>query len=193
MVSAVQDLSLLEDSLTLQPPPSSDPKVQTLLTTLQSERRNLEGAKAVVRAVEASSRNEAVIQQAQNEVRSAQATIDFLENELAKVQLGSGGGASPSRPGRGEGSGSDPSRGYNNPAMSPSRSTGSSQGIAPGMNSGLPQSQSQNWDRDRPLPPPPGGQEVAAPKRAEPKNYTQLGKLLLTCRTLMLMIRPPSI
>jgi classical protein kinase C/novel protein kinase C epsilon type len=153
--------------------------VQTLLTTLQSERRNLEGAKAVVRAVEASSRNEAVIQQAQNEVRSAQATIDFLENELAKVQLGSGGGASPSRPGRGEGSGSDPAlRGYGNPAMSPSRSTGSSQGMGPGAGAGMNQSQSQNWDRDRPLPPPPpGAQDVAAPKRAEPKNYTQLGKI----------------
>lgn len=149
--------------------------MQTLLTTLQSERRNLEGAKAVVRAVEASSRNEAVIQQAQNEVRSAQATIDFLENELAKVQLGSGGGGSPARPGRGEGSGPDPSRAYQNPAMSPSRSTGSGQAMAPGMNAGMNQSQSQNWDRDRPLPPPPGGQEDAAPKRAEPKNYTQLG------------------
>ena len=149
--------------------------MQTLLTTLQSERRNLEGAKAVVRAVEASSRNEAVIQQAQNEVRSAQATIDFLENELAKVQLGSGGGGSPARPGRGEGSGPDPSRAYQNPAMSPSRSTGLGQAMAPGLNAGMNQSQSQNWDRDRPLPPPPGGQEDAAPKRAEPKNYTQLG------------------
>jgi hypothetical protein len=170
-----------------QPPPSSDPKVQTLLTTLQSERRNLEGAKAVVRAVEASSRNEAVIQQAQNEVRSAQATIDFLENELAKVQLGGGGAPSPSRPPRGEGSGSgypDPNaRGYNNNAMSPSKSSGSAQGVAPGMGAGI--SQSQSWDRDRPLPPPPGGQEVSVPKKAEPKNYTQLGRFdaqFILCR-----------
>lgn len=153
--------------------------MQTLLTTLQSERRNLEGAKAVVRAVEASSRNEAVIQQAQNEVRSAQATIDFLESELAKVQLGNGGQSPTQRlvPGRGDGGGppGDPSRGYGNSAMSPSRSSGSTQGMGSGMGGAL--SQSQSYDRDRPLPPPPpaGGEDVG-PKRAEQKNYTQLGK-----------------
>jgi hypothetical protein len=57
--------------------------------------------------------------------------------------------------------------------MSPSKSTGSVQGMAPGMSGGMVPSQS--WDRDRPLPPPPPGQEEA-PKRAEPKNYTQLGE-----------------
>lgn len=77
--------------------PTTDPKVNTLLATIQSERRNLEGAKAVMRAVEASSRNEAVIQQARNEVRSAQASIKFLEDELAKIQLGTPGG-SPAGP-----------------------------------------------------------------------------------------------
>lgn len=152
--------------------------MQTLLTTLQSERRNLEGAKAVVRAVEASSRNEAVIQQAQNEVRSAQATIDFLENELAKVQLGNGGQSPTQRmgPGRADVGGphGDPSRGYGNSTMSPSRSAGSAQGMAAGMGGGM--SQSQSYDRDRPLPPPPpAGVEDSAPKKAEQKNYTQLG------------------
>lgn len=68
------------------------------MQTIASEKRNLEGANAVIRAFEASSRNEIVIQQAQNEVRSAQASIRFLEDELAKLQMqaSTGGSAGPS-------------------------------------------------------------------------------------------------
>ena len=149
----------------------------------------MEGAKAVVRAVEASSKNEAVIQQAQNEVRSAQASIKFLEDELQKLQMG-GGAASPSRggpaPGRGgEGSGSQPyqqanlaPRGYEGQGMSPNRSGGSTMSGPPGgMSAGM--TPNQSYDRDRPLPPPPGaGADMeVVPKKAEQKNYTQLGKL----------------
>nr|XP_018267018.1 AGC/PKC protein kinase [Kwoniella dejecticola CBS 10117]OBR89176.1 AGC/PKC protein kinase [Kwoniella dejecticola CBS 10117] len=147
------------------PPPTTDPKINTLLSTIQSEKRNLEGAKAVMRAVEASSKNEAVIQQAQNEVRSAQASIKFLEDELAKLQMGSGGSGSgsPMRPG-------ESSRNQ----MTPSRSGPSNLGY--GGNGGPPVSPSPsqkgyNVDRDRPLPPPPPGSDQPEPKQ---KNYTQL-------------------
>lgn len=108
-----------------------------------------------MRAVEASSRNEAVIQQAQNEVRAAQASITFLEDELRKLQLGGGGGGSPMR-GEAPMNGRGPVQGV----MSPSRS---------GVSGGPAASPS----RERPLPPPPpDGQEV----RKEPKNYSQLGE-----------------
>ncbi|OCF38610.1 AGC/PKC protein kinase [Kwoniella heveanensis CBS 569] len=156
------------------PPPTTDPKINTLLSTIQSERRNLEGAKAVMRAVEASSKNEAVIQQAQNEVRSAQASIKFLEDELAKLQMG--GGAGPGSPMRGESSqGSGPgSRGN----MTPSRSGASVSGGPPVS----PSPSAKGWssvDRDRPLPPPPGGSASEQPelKKPEQKNYTQLDLL----------------
>ncbi|WWC58454.1 uncharacterized protein I303_100995 [Kwoniella dejecticola CBS 10117] len=149
----------------MPPPPTTDPKINTLLSTIQSEKRNLEGAKAVMRAVEASSKNEAVIQQAQNEVRSAQASIKFLEDELAKLQMGSGGSGSgsPMRPG-------ESSRNQ----MTPSRSGPSNLGY--GGNGGPPVSPSPsqkgyNVDRDRPLPPPPPGSDQPEPKQ---KNYTQL-------------------
>lgn len=168
---------------TLQAPPSSDPKINTLLATIQSERRNLEGAKAVVRAVEASSRNEAVIQQAQNEVRAAQASIKFLEDELAKLQLGSGGGpGSPMRPtgssqqnnagtGYGDARGGQ-GGGYQGGPMTPSKSMAS---IASG--NGVTSPSPRRGD-ERPLPPPPAGEVVqtgAEPAKG-PKNYTQLGK-----------------
>lgn len=51
-----------------------------------------------MRAVEASSGNEAVIQQAQNEVRAAQASIRFLEDELQRLQLAANAGSSSSAP-----------------------------------------------------------------------------------------------
>lgn len=72
------------------PSQASDPKIAKLLANLTSERKNLQGANAYIRALQASSKNEAVIKQAQNEVRNAQANIKFLEDELAKLQLGSG-------------------------------------------------------------------------------------------------------
>src|SRR4051812_6289270 len=70
-------------------PQSTDPKIHKLLSNLTSERKNLAGANAYIRALQASSRNEAVIQQAQNKVRNAQANIRFLEDELRKLQVGS--------------------------------------------------------------------------------------------------------
>ena len=152
------------DADATQPPPSGDPKINQLLATLQSEKRNLEGAKAVMRAVEASSRNEAVIQQAQNEVRSAQASIRFLEDELAKLQVG-GPGSSPMRGGEG----SNSRAGYGpGGSMTPSRS---------GASTGSGVSPSPSFDaRNRPLPPPPGGEEGGAVSKPEQKNYTQLGE-----------------
>ncbi|WVR05958.1 hypothetical protein IAU60_002985 [Kwoniella sp. DSM 27419] len=149
-------------------PPTTDPKINTLLSTIQSERRNLEGAKAVMRAVEASSKNEAVIQQAQNEVRSAQASIKFLEDELAKLQVGGGGGSSPMR---GESSQAQAGRG----PMSPSRVGGAEPG---GQMSPSPSGKGwSNVDRDRPLPPPPTGEAPGEAKKPEQKNYTQLDLL----------------
>ncbi|CAK9787244.1 hypothetical protein CC85DRAFT_73077 [Cutaneotrichosporon oleaginosum] len=80
------------------PPQSSDPKINTLLHKIASERRNLEGAKAIIRTVEASSRNEQVIQQAQNEIRAANESIQFLEAELSRLRLTDGSGAGSSDP-----------------------------------------------------------------------------------------------
>jgi classical protein kinase C/novel protein kinase C epsilon type len=126
-----------------------------------------------MRAVEASSRNEAVIQQAQNEVRSAQASIKFLEDELAKLQMGAGSPAGTPR--KGEGSGSTPGsgRGYQPGMMSPPRGPGAqeSAGVSPS-----PSRTGIADGRDRPLPPPPPGAEAdEAMRRPEQKNYTQLG------------------
>ncbi|EIW72787.1 hypothetical protein TREMEDRAFT_58957 [Tremella mesenterica DSM 1558] len=148
-------------------PPTSDVKINSLLATLQSERRNLEGAKAVMRAVEASSKNEAVIQQAQNEVRAAQASIKFLEDELGKLQIGGGS------PARGEASGSSQAgSGGRYPGqgpMSPSRSGASNTGIV---------SPTRNMDgRNRPLPPPPPGEESTETSKSDQKNYTALDLL----------------
>lgn len=135
-----------------------------------------------MRAVEASSRNEAVIQQAQNEVRSAQASIKFLEDELSKLQLGSGGAnmpppaPSPRGPqpgvgyGPGQGQPGPPGQGYAGPGgpMTPTKNA-----QMPG-NQVISPSPSRQGDRERPLPPPPAGEE---PRRPDQKNYTQLGEL----------------
>jgi hypothetical protein len=139
-----------------------------------------------MRAVEASSRNEAVIQQAQNEVRSAQASIKFLEDELTKLQLSGGGqmgspmregsssgsiaGSAGGRPGPGQG----PGQGYQGyggqGAMTPSRS-----GVSVGSGSQVTSpSPGRGNGMDRPLPPPPPGEAPAQPPAQ--KNYTQLGE-----------------
>ena len=172
-MGCLQSFLLLIFPPAIPQPPSTDPKINTLLSTIQSERRNLEGAKAVMRAVEASSRNEAVIQQAQNEVRSAQASIKFLEDELAKLQLVQGSTRSPMRGEAigGSGRGQIPGQGM----MTPSRSAGSA-GTAVGSPSPSRVGISSNGGMDRPLPPPPMGQSQGE-MRKEQKNYTQLGKL----------------
>lgn len=134
-----------------------------------------------MRAVQASSRNEAVLQQAQNEVRSAEASIKFLEDELGKLQVSSGAGGSPMRSGGPSGSSSQVSGrggGYANPqVMSPSRSSGSGRGGALAGGNGGSMSPSPSFGRDRPLPPPPGEEQPpqGAPVEVKPKNYTQLG------------------
>ena len=107
----------------------------------------------MMRAIEASSRNEAVIQQAQNEVRSAQASIKFLEDQLAQLQVG----GSPMRDGSGSGT-----PGYSPGMMTPSKGV-------PGQV--MSPSPSRRGDMDRPLPPPPEGQDGPKPQ----KNYTNLG------------------
>lgn len=175
--------------------------MNTLLATIQSERRNLEGAKAVVRAVEASSRNEAVIQQARNEVRSAQEAIKFLEDELSKLQVASPGGGSPMRP---SGSSQQNSGGYGDGRSplpgGPASGYGLPGGPGPGRQGGpLTPSKSQGSLRndgammspspikgggERPLPPPPPGetpQQGAEPAKPGQKNYTQLGTYERTC------------
>ncbi|WWC86335.1 uncharacterized protein L201_001208 [Kwoniella dendrophila CBS 6074] len=146
-----------------------------------------------MRAVEASSKNEAVIQQAQNEVRSAQASIKFLEDELAKLQMststssssnnsfGIGGGGSSSSPMKGENS--QHQQQNRNSQMTPSKSGSSNLSYASSQQhqqQPISPSPSQkgysNIDRDRPLPPPPpgSGQDQPELKKSEPKNYTQL-------------------
>jgi classical protein kinase C/novel protein kinase C epsilon type len=152
--------------------------VQTLLQTIAREKRNLEGAKAVMRAVEQSSKNEAVIQHAQNEVRAAQESIQYLEGELSKLSLGSSGGGSPAgTPTKGESSSSGRG-GYQ--GMMPTPGRGGPMG--PGAMSPSPSRGSLADSRDRPLPPPPtapgaGPEDVM--RRPEQKNYTQLGE---SCR-----------
>lgn len=186
----VSDILAYSTDADTQPPPSTDPKINTLLATIQSERRNLEGAKAVVRAVEASSRNEAVIQQAQNEVRAAQASIKFLEDELAKLQVGSGSGSpmrdgaqqNPGYPGArlsGVGPpGVGPGGGYPGSMMTPSKSS-ASLGSSQSAMSPSPSKRPGGGDYDRPLPPPPPGEQPSDQVELSKgqKNYTQLGKL----------------
>ena len=124
-----------------------------------------------MRAYEASSKNEAVIQQAQNEVRSAQATIKFLEEELQKLQLAQQRGYGS--PMQGEASGSSPTvqgQGQGGP-MTPSRS-GASMASGGTMISPSPtRRDGMGMSAERPLPPPPTGETM----RKEQKNYTQLG------------------
>lgn len=116
-----------------------------------------------MRAVEASSRNEAVIQQAQNEVRNAQASIRFLEDELEKLKLSSSqrSGSSPSAPAG--------ASGYNGGGYSPS-SMAPRQTASGGT---APLKIIKSGDRDRPLPPPPPGEEEVKPA----KKYTNLDLL----------------
>jgi len=167
--------------LTHPQPPSTDPKITTLVNTINAERRNLEGAKAVMRAYEASSRNEAVIQQAQNEVRASQATIKFLEDELAKLQMsaaaGSAGHASSGSVG---GNGSGDSGFGNFPQAQPSGGrnyvTPPPRGPSSQSSSTAPLSINKPGDRDRPLPPPPTDDAEGATSKPQ-KNYTQLDLL----------------
>ncbi|GFZ43576.1 protein kinase C, partial [Saitozyma sp. JCM 24511] len=155
---------------------SSDPKVQTLLQTIAREKRNLEGAKAVMRAVEQSSKNEAVIQHAQNEVRAAQESIQYLEGELSKLSMGGSGRGSPAgTPTKGESSSSG--RGGQQ-GMMPTPGRGGPMG--PGAMSPSPSRGSLADSRDRPLPPPPTGPGAGPEdvmRRPEQKNYTQLDLL----------------
>ena len=129
-----------------------------------------------MRAYEASSKNEAVIQQAQNEVRSAQATIKFLEDELQKLQLaqqrgygspmqGEASGSSPRGQGQGQGQGGP---------MTPSRSGASMGGGGTMVSPTSSRREGMGMLVDRPLPPPPTG-EAPGEMRKEQKNYTQLG------------------
>lgn len=133
-----------------------------ILQSIATEKRNIEGARAVIRAFEASSKNETVIQQAQNEIRTATMSIKFLEDELAKLQVGGSGGASGT-PGRGE----------------PSGGTGAgvpgNQGPQ-GVVASSPGGRGMAGDRERPLPPPPPGAEQDSAKKPETKNYSQLGE-----------------
>ncbi|GMK58822.1 hypothetical protein CspeluHIS016_0602640 [Cutaneotrichosporon spelunceum] len=144
------------------PPQSSDPKINTLLQKIASERRNLEGAKAIIRTVEASSRNEQVIQGAQNEIRAAQASIQFLEAELARLRLGAASGASDANRG--------PAGHVNNGQVSAS---GSSSGSTPALNLG----NRSKVDRDRPLPPPPVDEAKKGDDASPQKPYSQLDLL----------------
>lgn len=150
-----------------------------------------------MRAVEASSRNEAVIQQAQNEVRAAQASIRFLEDELAKLQVGGGGGnggefggmggpeqgrGSPMRPGEGSRAQSDyqgsPARGGLPPGAGSAYRQGMDNGMGGGRN-GPPMTPTKDGFGERPLPPPPPGNGGAPMSDDGPKlkNYTGLGTL----------------
>lgn len=161
-----------------------------MLHAIAAERRNLEGAKAVRRAVEASSKNEAVIQQAQNEVRAAQASIQFLEDELAKLQMGGAPGSASSSPAGtpqrpAPPPGGAPPAGYSSPGMyGQGNTTPTRQGASAGMVYGpgispSPSSRTLASDRERPLPPPPGASAAelgAEPRRPEQKNYSQLGE-----------------
>ena len=64
------------------------------------------------------------------------------------------------------------------------------------MNSGPPGGMSagmtpgQSWDRDRPLPPPPGAgtETVDAPRKTEQKNYTQLGESIMVRPRLLIAL-----
>lgn len=136
-----------------------------ILQSIATEKRNIEGARAVIRAFEASSKNETVMQQAQNEIRTATMSIKFLEDELAKLQV-DGSGASSGTPGRGEPSGRAG-------AGVPGRQ--GPQGIATTSPSG----RGMAGDRERPLPPPPPGAEQDNAKKPETKNYSQLGEGIL--------------
>lgn len=139
-----------------QPPQSSDPKINTLLQKIASERRNLEGAKAIIRTVEASSRNEQVIQRAQNEIRAAQASIQFLEAELARLRLG--GGSAPPTPAA-------------IPTPDPYAHNAQQSEPRAGPTQPLNIVSRPNADRDRPLPPPPVDEAVPQ------KPYSQLDLL----------------
>lgn len=137
-----------------------------ILQSIATEKRNIEGARAVIRAFEASSKNETVIQQAQNEIRTATMSIKFLEDELAKLQVGGPGGASSGTLGRGE------------PSGRTGAGTLGKQGPQ-GTAMPSPGGRGMAGDRERPLPPPPPGAEQDSAKKPETKNYSQLGEELL--------------
>ncbi|KIR30282.1 AGC/PKC protein kinase [Cryptococcus deuterogattii 99/473] len=143
---------------------SNDPKAKVILQSIATEKRNIEGARAVIRAFEASSKNETVIQQAQNEIRTATMSIKFLEDELAKLQVGGPGGASSGTLGRGEPSGRT---GAGTPGKQGPQGTAMPSPGGRGM----------AGDRERPLPPPPPGAEQDSAKKPETKNYSQLDLL----------------
>jgi hypothetical protein len=167
-----------------QPLSTTDPRINKLLSNLSSERKNLQGAQAYIRALQASSKNEAVIQQAHNEVRNAVANIRFLEDELAKMQIGttSGGGgaglgqvASPGKQSPGgqssRSSGSIATSSTQPPYLSPSRqqpptigNSKSPRGWAssPYNPNAIASSTigSSSYGQERPLPPPPPGQQA---------------------------------
>lgn len=129
----------------------------------------------MMRAYEASSRNEAAIQQAQNEVRASQATIRFLEDELAKLQMGDGGGSTPPNP-YSQGSSSQNNGAYPPASHFPQPSGYISpppRGSSAGGGSTAPLQINKGGDRDRPLPPPPA--DDAAKK--DQKAYSQLDLL----------------
>ena len=159
--------------------PTSDPKINKLLANLNSERKNLQGAQAYIRALQASSKNEAVIQQAHNEVRNAQANIKFLEDELSKMQIsggGSGASSGPGSPGRSASAHNINQSSSRSSAANASSGHGASGSIGSvsGYPQGPPGSQqggimgprgystphltgAQTSANERPLPPPPPG------------------------------------
>jgi hypothetical protein len=175
--------------------PSSDPKINKVIQNLNSERKNLLGAQAYIRALQASSRNEAVIQQAHNEVRNAQANIRFLEDELAKMRVSSGGGStggdsgmsSPAGPG-------SPARSMSSQHMASPASPQGRMGPYPGHGHQMPGGPnmgargSSNFimsieGSERPLPPPPPGapgNELVRMGAGANKNITQLGERCLS-------------
>lgn len=119
-----------------------------------------------MRAVQASSRNEAVIQQAQNEVRSAQVTIDFLEAELARLQLAASSAPAPTPPAA---AGPSQQYGYNGQLPAQYHAPRSEGPTAP-LNI-------NRADRERPLPPPPADDAQAPAAVRADKKTSQLDLL----------------
>lgn len=182
--------------------PSADPKINKVLANLNSERKNLLGAQAYIRALQASSRNEAVIQQAHNEVRNAQANIKFLEDELAKMQVSGPGGGSSGSPGPGSPGGpGSPSRSQSTQQVAQHSASpqgrmgayptpGGQPGAGPNMGPrgySTPAMQYQGNVNERPLPPPPPGapgNEMVRAGGGPAKTSTQLGQFVVKVQAL---------